>query len=175
MRYRLELALAAAVLCATPLPARASFAVSSIGVGPHGYDFLIGTWSCKNTAPSALEGPSEVNATISRAANGALSFHSVGAAFEAMGYIVYVAKTKTWWNPSMLATGAYGTESSQGTGRTTMWSGPFTDPTTGKTMQVRDTYTFPSATTYTDLYQAKVGGTWKTEGNTTCTKALKLR
>lgn len=71
----------------------------------------------------------------------------------------------------MLANGGYGTESSQQTGKKTVWSGPFTDPATGKTVQVRDTYTFPNLTTYTDLYQANVGGTWKTEGNTTCTKA----
>lgn len=170
MRQRLALALVP-IFCALSLaPVRASFAASSIGVGPRGYDFLIGSWSCKNTAPSSLEGPSEIKATIARAAGGALSFHSGGTGFEAMGYIVYDAKTKTWWNPSMLATGAYGTESSRQTGKSTVWSGPFTDPTTGKTMQVRDTYTFPNATTYTDLYQANVGGTWKTEGNSTCTK-----
>jgi hypothetical protein len=170
MRQRFALALAAVLCVISPLQARASFAASSIGVGPHGYDFLIGSWSCKNAAPSALEGPAEIKATIARAAGGALSFHSVGTAFEAMGYIVYAAKSKTWWNPSMLATGAYGTESTRQTGMTTVWSGPFTDPATGKTMQVRDTYTFPSATTYTDLYQAYVGGSWKTEGNSTCAK-----
>lgn len=85
--------------------------------------------------------------------------------------LAWLEQTKTWWNPSMLANGGYGTESSQQTGKKTVWSGPFTDPATGKTVQVRDTYTFPNLTTYTDLYQANVGGTWKTEGNTTCTKA----
>lgn len=52
-----------------------------------------------------------------------------------------------------------------------MWAGPFTDPSSGKTMQVRDTYTFTNAMTYTDLYQVDVKGTWKTEGNSTCTKS----
>jgi hypothetical protein len=118
-----------------------------------------------------MEGPSTTTETFARSANGSLAIRLSGTGFDAMAYIVYVPKTKTWWNPSMLANGGYGTESSQQTGKKTVWSGPFTDPATGKTMQVRDTYTFPTLTTYTDLYQANVGGTWKTEGNTTCTKA----
>lgn len=170
MRGRLT---AAAVALCAMLPVRALSAVdtSTVGVGAHGYDFLIGTWSCKNVAPSAMEGPSTTTERFERAANGSLAIRLTGAGFDAMGYIVYAPKTKTWWNPSMLANGGYGTESSRETGKKTVWSGPFTDPATGRTVQVRDTYTFSNLTTYTDLYQANVGGQWKTEGNTTCTKA----
>lgn len=104
-------------------------------------------------------------------AGGTLSVDVTAANFDAMGYIVYAFESKTWWNPSMLADGGYGIESSRQTGRKTTWTGSFADPPSGKTVQVRDTYTFLNATTYTDLYQADVNGTWKIEGNSTCRKA----
>lgn len=157
------------VAAASPLFA-ASVTPAAIGVGPNGYDFLIGTWSCRNSAPSTMEGPSQTTVTIARSAGGTLSVHVAAENFDAMGYIVYAIESKTWWNPSMLADGGYGTESSRQTGRRTVWTGSFTDPPAGKPVQVRDTYTFLNATTYTDLYQAYVNGTWKTEGNSTCRK-----
>jgi hypothetical protein len=165
--------LAAALFALTPCAAQSaspmSSATTTMGVGSHGYDFLIGTWMCKNSMPSPMGGPSETTLTVARSVNGALSFHVTAANFAAMGYIVYDAKTKTWWNPSVVASGGYGTESSQQTGKKTVWSGPFTD-SSGKTTQVRDTYTLVNSTTYTDLFQISAGGSWKTEGNTTCTK-----
>jgi hypothetical protein len=142
---------------------------ATMGVGPHGWDFLIGTWACKNSMPSAMGGPATTSVVIGRSINGALSVRVTGTGFDAVGYVVYAPKTKTWWNPSVVANGGYGTESTQQTGAKTVWSGPFVDPASGKTTQVRDTYTFTS-TTYTDLYQVQVGGTWKTEGDSTCTK-----
>jgi hypothetical protein len=173
MRYRLAaLCLLAGVLCvAAPLPAFSAMGSPTVGVGPHGYDFLIGTWTCKNNAPSAMSGPTVVTLSVARSVNGALAFHSSGSGFAAMGYVVYDPKSKTWWNPSTTASGAYGTETSQGTGKKTTWSGPFTDPSSGKTMQVRDTYTFANPTTYTDLFQVESGGSWKTQGDSTCTKS----
>ena len=151
--------------------AHAASSPSSAGIGAHGYDFLIGTWTCKNGMPSAMAGPATTTLTIASSVNGSLSFHVTGANFGAMGYVVYDAKTKTWWNPSTGATGWYGTESTQQTGRKSVWAGPLTDPTTGKTTPQRDTFTWVSPTTYTDLYQMEMNGTWKTEGKTTCTKS----
>ena len=170
MQFRVAPFVAALLAILLPPAARSAMSPAAIGVGPHGYDFLIGTWSCKNAAPSAMEGPGTTTAVISRTSTGALAFHGTGANFDAMGYIVYDPKTKTWWNPSTIASGGYGTESTRQTGMKTIWSGPFTNPSSAATLQVRDTYTFLNATTYTDLYQANVGGTWKTEGNSTCTK-----
>ena len=166
---RIPALLVLAFLAAMPGVARSAMSSSTAGVGPHGYDFLVGTWSCKNTMASALSGPGATTLTIERSPSGALAVHVSGAGFDAMGYVVYDAKTKMWWNPSAIANGGYGTESTKQTGKKTTWTGPFVD-STGKTMQQRDTYTWASATSYTDLFQVETGGTWKTEGNTTCTK-----
>lgn len=172
MRFRFAAAvtgIATAVFAGFAAPASAAASGSTVGVGPHGYDFLIGTWSCKNSMPSPTGGPATSSATIGRGPNGTLSVHVNGGAFGVMGFVVYAPKTKTWWGPSVGADGSYGTESSQQTGKKTVWSGPYTDAS-GKTMQQRDTYTWVSPTSYTDLYQVDMGGTWKTEGNSTCTK-----
>lgn len=173
MRTGLSLLPAATVALAGMLASSAQAASpmssTTIGAGPHGYDFLIGTWSCKNSMPTELGGPAATTVTIGRLGTGSYTVHVTGANFDALGYTVYVAKTKTWWNPSATASGGYGTESSQQTGKKTVWSGPFTDAS-GKTVQQRDTYTWTNAGSFTDLYQVNVGGTWKTEGNTICTK-----
>ncbi len=165
-------AFAVIVLAATlPLAASAAMAPTGIGVGPHGYDFLVGTWTCKNNVPSPMGGPAASTLVIAHSVSGALAVRVTGSNFEALGFVVYNGNTKTWWSPSTAAGGGYGTESTQQTGKKTTWSGPFTDPSSGKTMQVRDTYTFMNPTTYTDLFQVNMNGTWKTEGNTTCTKS----
>lgn len=171
MQYRLALVLMAlgAVLPSAALRA-APMTSASMGVGPHGYDSLIGSWTCKNSMPSPMGGPAVTAVTIGRSVNGALSVHVTGTNFESGGYVVYTPKTKTWWNPSTVASGGYGTESTQQTGKKATWTGPFTDPSSGKTTQVRDTYTWVSSTTFTDLFQVETNGTWKTEGNSTCTK-----
>ncbi len=172
MRNRLALVvMALAVMAPAAAVAASPMSPGGIGVGPHGYDFLVGTWTCKNSIPSAMGGPAQTTLVIAHSVNGALSVRVTGSSFEAVGFVVYAPKTKTWWNPASLASGGYGTESTQQTGKTTTWSGPFTDPSSGKTMQVRDTYTFTGPTTYTDLYQVDMNGTWKTEGNSTCTKS----
>lgn len=142
---------------------------STTGVGPHGYDFLVGTWTCKNGMPGPMSGPALSTVVISRS-GGTLAFHATGTGLDAMGYIVYTPKTKTWSNPSATSTGGYGTETTTQTGKKATWTGPASDGS-GKTMQTRDTYTFVNATSYTDLFQVEQGGTWKTEGNSTCTKS----
>src|SRR5579871_6652622 len=151
MRIRLALVVTALCVIAPAAAVAASpMAAADIGAGPHGYDFLIGTWTCKNSIPSPMGGPAQTTLVIANSVNGALSVHVTGSGFEALGFVVYAPKTKTWWNPSTSAGGGYGTESTRQTGKKTTWSGPFTDPSSGKTMQVRDTYTFTNPTTYTD-------------------------
>jgi hypothetical protein len=169
MSIRLALAAAIAAAFSAGIASASPMSSGTIGVGPHGYDFLIGTWSCKNSMPSPMGGPATTTVTIGRGVGGSLTVRVSGEGFEAMGYTVYASKTKMWWNPSAFSNGAYGTESSAGTGKKSVWTGPVTDAS-GKTMQQRDTYTWVSANSFTDLYQLETGGTWKTEGNSTCTK-----
>src|SRR5580693_3167834 len=61
------------------------------GVGPHGYDFLIGTWSCVNSMPATpMSGPSNTTATFSRSGQGTAIFVRVsGKNFDAAGYVAY--------------------------------------------------------------------------------------
>jgi hypothetical protein len=169
---RLVALFALAALVIVPSVARPnSMAATMVGVGPHGYDWLLGTWACKNSLPSAMGGPAATTLTVSRATNGSLAVHVNGANFDAAGYVTYNPKTKTWWNPSALATGDTSSESSQQTGKKTVWSGPFYEAASGKSMAIRDTYTLVSPTIYHDLSEAQVGGAWKTVGNITCIKS----
>ena len=173
MRKLLSIA-ALAALCVAPCATLAqstamASSVATIGVGPHGYDWLVGTWSCTNSMPGPMSGPAQLTLTATRSNVGAISFHSTGTNFDAIGYVAYAAKTKTWWNPSSNSTGGYGTESSTQTGKKTTWTGPYTDAS-GKSVQQRDMYTWTNANTFNDVFAVDMGGTWKTEGNTTCTK-----
>jgi len=163
------LALAAFGLAPAPALAQTT-SLSSVGVGPHGYDFMIGTWSCKNAMPSRLGGPATSSFTISRSVNGALFIHSTAANYDTASYAVYSSKTKTWWSPTAYADGSYNIESSRQTGPKTVWTGTLFDASSGKTNPIRDTFAFPNATTQTDLTQVQIGGTWKTESDSTCTK-----
>lgn len=168
MQFRLTNAVVAVVtLCATM--AAAPMSMSTIGVGAHGYDFLAGTWTCKNSMPSAMSGPATTTATIARMPGGSLMFHATGTGFSGMGYVVYNAKTKMWGNPAAFSDGGFGNEMSVGTGKTNTWTGPLTTAS-GKSMQQRDTYTWTSPNRYTDLYQVMMGGSWKTLGNSICTR-----
>jgi hypothetical protein len=158
-------------LAFTPCAVLSQSSPASVGVGPHGYDFLIGTWSCSNSMPSRMGGPSTSTLTFARSAAGSISVHVTGTNFDGLGYVVYAGKTKTWWNPSAVGNGDYSTESSQQTGKKTVWSGHYFDSSTGKTTPIRDTYTITSMTSYKDLSEAQMGGSWKTQANTTCTKS----
>jgi len=169
---RRHFALVVAMLVAIlPCAAQSASAdsLATIGVGAHGWDLLVGTWSCKNSLPSALSGPATITIAIARSVGGSLSIHASGANYDGLGYVVYDAKTKTWWAPAAGSNGGYGTESTQQSGKKTIWAGTFVDPTSGKVTQ-RDTFTFSTPTSYTDLYQIETGGVWKTQGNSTCTK-----
>ena len=150
--------------------AQSSMATMQYGVGPHGFDYFIGTWTCKNSMASDLSGPSTSTLTISPSpAGSSLYFRVKGQKFDSAGYVSYSAKTKTWLNPAAFADGSYSFESTTQTGKKTTWTGTYYNAASGTTAQIRDTYTlFPGH--YTDLNETKSGGAWKTTGNSTCTK-----
>jgi len=174
MQLRLaNAAVVAAALCsmmALPAQSATPMSMGAIGVGPHGYDFLAGTWTCKNSMPSAMSGPATTTVSIARMPGGTLMFHATGTNFAGMGYVAYSGKTKMWSNPAAYSDGGFGNETSVGTGKKNVWTGPITDGS-GKTMQQRDTYAWMSMNSYTDLYQVEMGGSWKTEGNSICTRS----
>jgi hypothetical protein len=162
---------ALAALTVTPCAVRAQTSLDKIGVGPHGNDYLIGTWSCTNSAPSALSGPSSVTETVVRGSvAGTLAVHASGKGFDGTGYVVYVAKTKTWWNPFAFADGSYEDESSTGTGAKLVFAGPYFNAATGQTTKIRDTYTTSSFTKQVDVGESQSGGAWKKQYTIVCTK-----
>ena len=164
-------ALAALAMAPCAAAAQSAMSAAALGVGPHGWDYYIGTWSCVNSLPSAMSGPASQTLTVSRSSAGTnLYFRVTGQDFDGSGYIAYSAKTKSWANPIALGDGSYGFESSSQTGKKTVWSGTMYNAATGKTIQVRDTYTL-GASSYTDVTQYKSGAVWKTSYNATCTKS----
>jgi hypothetical protein len=171
MFYWLTTVMVLAVASSAAQAKSTAWSPSMAGVGAHGYDWQIGNWSCTNSMPSAMGGPSIQTLTVTRANSGAVMFHTTGENFDSVGYNQYVAKTKTWLGPYAAADGSYGTESTTQTGKTTVWAGPAFIAAMGKTTQGRDTYVILSATKYTDLGEYKSDdGTWKTQYITTCTK-----
>ena len=158
----------ALVPCAA-LPAQAPL---TMGHGPHGYDFLIGTWNCRNDSPSAVGGPAQITFSYKRNAsgNGGLSVVASAQNFDIAGYLAYVGKTKTWYAPIAYADGSYTNESATASGNRVRWEGPYFDASTGKTTQVSDTFTLPSLKKYTDLGQTKMNGMWKKTYMMVCTK-----
>jgi hypothetical protein len=162
---------AMAVAPCAALSKSGGMSLSMIGVGAHGYDFLIGTWSCESRNASPIGGPTSTTLTFTRSnAGSAILVRGTGKNFDVSSYLSYVSKTKTWWNPSAFADGSYENESTTDTGKTTVWTGSYLDAASGKTMRVRDTYTSPRLTQYIDLGQYQSAGTWKTLSTTTCTK-----
>lgn len=141
---------------------------SAIGAGPTGYDWAVGTWSCTNTMPSAMGGPSTQTLTVTKTNSGAVMYHATGANFDNTWYNVYMPATKSWTSPFILADGTYGTESTSQTGAKIVWTGTATDAT-GKSMPVRDTNVI-SSSKYTDLGEYQSGGSWKPQYRVSCTK-----
>lgn len=139
------------------------------GAGPHGYDWMVGTWSCTNPNPSKTSGPAHQTQTVTKANGGAILFHITGANMDYSNYDVYVASKKMWVSPVSGADGTYGNESTSDTGKRIVWVGSTFFPDSGKTMPTRDTFA-NSANKFTDLGETNSGGVWKTAYKITCTK-----
>jgi hypothetical protein len=168
--YRSLLIIGALALALAPLVAQAQMtSAATTGVGPHGYDWQIGTWSCTNPMPSAMGGPAHQSMTVTKTSTGALLFHTTGTNFDFSAYDMYVPSKQMWVSPYSGADGTYGSESTSQTGKKTVWVGSSYFPEMGKTMPTRDTYV-NSSNKYTDLGEYSSGGVWKTQYNVTCTK-----
>jgi hypothetical protein len=151
--------------------ARAQMSVSTVGVGPHGYDWLIGNWTCTNSMPTAMGGPASQTLAATRTTTGSVMFRVLGTGFDQTGYLAYAPKNKTWWVSFAYANGSYGGESTMQTGRKTIWTGSYFDAGSGQTIQIRDTYTMSGTSKYTDLSQYKSGAAWKSVYSGTCQKS----
>jgi hypothetical protein len=139
------------------------------GAGPHGYDWAIGKWSCTNTMPSPMGGPTHTTLTVSKANNGAIFYRSTGTNFDNVWYNVYVPAKKMWTSPFILADGSYGTESTSQTGKKIVWVGTATFGDSGKMMPIRDTNSI-SPNNYADLGEYRSGGVWKAQYNVSCAR-----
>jgi len=151
--------------------AAGSQSTSMNGIGPHGYDGLIGRWSCTNSVPSPVGGPRSSTVTVTRTgASDALFYRVIGKNFDSSLYITYSPKTKSWLSPSAYADGSSSFESGKATGNKMVLSGPFYDAGSGKTVQIRDTLTFSPRKT-TDFGEYRSGAVWKAQYNVVCTKS----
>lgn len=166
-RFLLSAIAAASILVPSALGAQ-TISPSTVGVGPNGFDFAVGTWSCTNAMPSAMGGPNTQTLAVTKTGSGAIMYHATGTNFDNTWYNVYMPATKSWTSPFILADGSYGTESTTQTGAKIVWTGTATDQA-GKNMRVRDTNTFTS-TQYIDLGEYQSGGAWKPQYKVTCTK-----
>jgi hypothetical protein len=145
--------------------------VSAVGAGPHGYDFMVGTWTCTNPMhASELGALASTTLTATRVKDGNILIRTASPNGDVTSYNAYLAKTKTWYAPFADSGGKYGTETTQGTGKTIRWIGTFYD-TDGTMTPIRDTFTMLSMSKEVDLSEAKVGGAWKVMAKTTCTKS----
>ena len=144
--------------------------LSGVGAGPNGYDWMVGTWSCSNPMhPSELGALASTTMTVSKLKDGGIMTRTASPNGDVTSYDTYLPKTKTWYSPYADSGGKYGTETTQGTGKTIRWTGSFYD-TDGAMTPIRDTFTMLSMSKQVDLSEAKIGGVWKVTAKTTCTK-----
>ena len=152
-------------------PALADTSMSSVGAGPHGYDYMVGTWSCTNPMQSSELGAlASTSLTATKLKDGSIMIRTASPNGDVTSYSAYLPKTKTWYAPFADSGGKYGTESTHGSGKTIHWVGSFYD-TDGTMTPIRDTFTMLSMTKQVDLSEAKVGGVWKVTAKATCTKS----
>jgi hypothetical protein len=153
-----------------PCAVRSQTSPANIGVGPHGLDFLIGTWTCTHPHPMAGE-PRIVSMTVSRGvAPNTLFVHETGKSYEATALIVYTAKTKTWAVASAYDDGSSERETTTDTGEKQVFTGWYVD-TSDKSYHVQDTFTSPSLTEVVGegVYQTD-SGVWKKSFAEICKK-----
>jgi hypothetical protein len=164
-------AFAALLGAPSAVSAQSSMMMSGSAMAPHAYDWMLGTWTCTNTIPTALSGPATQKLVATRSIMpGVIVWRYTAANFDQYGFISYNAKTKTWWSSWAYPSGTTGNESSKQGGTKSMWAGMIYD-VSGKPFAIRDTYTVYSATKFNDVGEDQSNGTWKPGYNGTCTKS----
>ena len=140
-----------------------------MGMGPHGYDFLIGSWSCVNSMPSPTGGPPNATQNFSRGnAPGVLFARITGRGFDVSGYLFYDAKSKMWVTPTAYGNGDLSYETTTQMGKRVTFNGTYYSG--GKSMPMRDTFALPTWRSYTDLTELRMGGAWKAVARVSCRK-----
>lgn len=167
---RFLFAVTLAVLALAPSAAQSQMTASMYGVGPHGFDGFVGTWSCTNTIPSPMGGPVHTTLTVTKTNAGAIFYRSVGANFDNSWYNVYMPSKKMWASPFIVSDGSYGTETTMQSGKKIVWVGTAYFADSGKTMPIRDTNML-SLNRYDDLGEVRSGGAWKAQYSVSCTRA----
>lgn len=171
MKKLLWAAIAMIAIVAPSVVRSQTMSTGMYGAGPHGYDWMIGTWSCVNSMPATPDGgPTHTTTTVTRTSAGSLLLRTTGTNFDVVSYDIYVPSKKMWLSPFALSDGTYGRESTSQTGRNVVWVGSAYDGVSGNMMATRDTYV-NTAAKYTDLGENRVGGVWKALYNVTCTKS----
>ena len=157
------LSIASAAFICTPCATWAqTMPLSMYGVGPHGFDWALGTWACRSTSHI-----SRATLKVTRTSGGALFYRSSGENFDNSWYAVYLLKTKTWVAPFIVSDGSYGTESTTQTGKQIVWTGTAYFADSGKTLPIRDT-NVNGSNTYADVGEVRSNGAWKTEYSVSC-------
>src|SRR5579863_3273269 len=90
-----------ALFCFAAVQAPAApIASSAVGAGPNGYDWLVGTWSCKNSMqPSKLGALSSTSLTATKLKDGSIGLHTSSPNGDVTVYYAYVPSSKTWFTP----------------------------------------------------------------------------
>jgi hypothetical protein len=160
-------------LIAAPGAVRAqSSMMSGAGMGAHAFDWLIGTWTCQNSIPSALGGPAVQTLTATRSSTtGAIIWRYTAKGYDQYGFLSYAPKSGTWWFSWAYPGGSIGNESTKDTGKKTHWTGFIFDSSLGHNMHIRDTYTMYGSTKFNDLGEDDSTGTMKPGYNGTCVKS----
>jgi len=156
----------------TPMP------LDMIGVGPHGYDFMIGRWDCTEAAAMLGKRPVAWAMKVQMVGDGSLlqvmSSNGFGIWVQPLRYI---SETKTW---SISEANEGGniiySQTTQDTGQKTLWIGwelSGSQDIPPHKIYARDTWTFPSLDEFLDATERQTGarGTWEAWQNSTCKRS----
>jgi hypothetical protein len=171
MRKLLARCAFAALVAAPGIAAAQSSMMSAAATRGHAYDWMLGTWTCTNTIPSALAGPAVQTLTATRSSTtGAIIWRYTGKNYDQYGFLSYVPSSHAWWFSWAYPGGGVGYESSAQSGKSSNWAGSIYDPS-GKTIHIRDVYTVYSPTKFNDTGEDDSSGTMKPGYNGTCVKS----
>lgn len=147
--------------------------LTMIGVGPHGYDFLVGRWKCNESAQfQGKWAPKAFMFKIELLGEGSLSLLWSAKLVPVKNVVTfdYLSEIKTWSASAAYFDGTRASETTTDTGQKTVWTGSELNPRSQKTFD-RDTWTFPSLDEFTDVAEQQIGGTWTVVGNSTCRRS----